>query len=176
MIMSLLCCSELQFQHVCSGTILAYFITICQFGWTFPSCLFGDNTRQMTVWNLPWNINFRRVLLKGRFRDLTVTGAPNSHQNWVFTFLHLYCMCELKSVRNFESMPLLNYKSVLTSDVWRRKKSTVIFLSPKMIILSNHPYERNSRYTTYKATCVSQTAWFIVQIGQVYVCHYLYQK
>ena len=70
-------------------------------------------------------------------------------------------------------MPLLNYKSALTSNIW--KKTNQSFFS----IWSSFPTARTNvtHDTQHKGNlCVSQTAWFIVHIDQVYFCHYLYQK
>ena len=56
----------------------------------------------------------------------------------------------------------------------KKKKSPVILF--KLIII---PTVRTNvtHDTQHKGNlCVSQTAWFIVHIDQVYFCHYLYQK
>ena len=83
--------------------------------------------------------------IKGRFRDLTVTSTPNFHQIWDF-----YIFIVGLYVRAFKNLKgilkgMLNYKSALTSDVW--KKSPVIFFPPNWSIIFN---DRNSRYTTYR--------------------------
>ena len=53
-------------------------------------------------------------------------ATPIFIKSEMFTFLHL---CELKSERNFESMPLLNYKSAMTSDVWKKSMEAWIQIS-----------------------------------------------
>ena len=59
--------------------------------------------------------------IKGKFRDPTVIGAPICIKSEIVAFLHSYCMYELKSERNFASVLPFNYKSPMTSAVYKQK-------------------------------------------------------
>ena len=92
--------------------------------------------------------------IKGRFRDLTVMDALYFIKSYIFTFLHLYCMCELKSERDLESMP----PSI----------EIQIVIDFRCLTKKNHFFQTDHHFL--KATCVSQTAWFILHIDQVLLC------
>ena len=76
-----------------SGLVLATLATKTSH-LTFCMCLLGR-------WQARKSMN-AKTGIKGRFRDLTVTGAPNFHQIWDFTFyiLHfvLYASLNLKLI------------------------------------------------------------------------------
>ena len=88
----------------------------------------------------------RNSQLKGNSEITWWQAHPIFIKSESLCILHSYCNCELKSERNLASVPLFNYKSTLTPDVW--KQSLVIFF--RTMIMANHRYERNSRYTTYQ--------------------------
>ena len=77
-------------------------------------------------------------------------------------------MCELKSERNFESMPLLNYKSVLIP-MFEHNHRWFFF---KLIIISNRPYERNSRSQHTGNLCLASGLIYCAHRSSIYVCHY----
>ena len=90
-------------------------------------------------------LDFGLHLLKGNREgnsEITRWQAPFFIKSEICT---CFCMCELKSEMNFAPVPRFNYKSALTSNVW--KKSPVI-------IITYRRYKRTLAIHNIQAICL----------------------